>query len=414
MAGTLLRPRSQIEHRAKVGVRHLALAAAFCIALSWVPAPTLAAGGASSVPTALDASLGAALAAGADDTPFIPRGAGGAGARASSAGERAAPLASPAPSLAAAAPGGPSGAPNVATAPAPTPWPWPSPLPTAPPAAQFRVTNFTLVRLAPGSRPYDADAAPKVDGVPKYHDANGVPMAMIGGRLVYKPAGLAQHAINALTGYRRTHDARYLTMAVEAAKAFVRIGRMSGGGLYIPYLFDFPMHSVQAYTIHSAWYSAMAQGQALSLFTRLYQVTGDAAYLATARQLFVSLRFLRQRVSPWVAWVDTSGYLWLEEYAQDQPEHTLNGFIFAMFGLYDYWLVTGDPTVLQELRGALTTLKANVMRYRNPGGPIDYCLKHGKPQLKYHHVVIAQLRLLATMTRDSYFTKVADLFAHDA
>jgi hypothetical protein len=126
------------------------------------------------------------------------------------------------------------------------------------------------------------------------------------------------------------------------------------------------------------------------------------------------MRHIGRGTTPWVAYVDGSRYLWLEEYAQRSPEHTLNGFLFASFGLYDYWLVTGDPTVLQEYRGAMTTLKANVMRYRNPGGPIDYCLKHGKPQSKYHEIVIWQLKFTTVITGDPYFASVARVFAKDA
>lgn len=295
-----------------------------------------------------------------------------------------------------------------------TPWPWPSPLPTQPPAAGFRVTSFSVVRLAVGSRPYDANSPPPVAYHPTYHDANRVPMRLIDGHLVYKPAGLGQYAINALNGYRATGDPRYLAMAENVARVFFKIGRTSGGGLYIPYLFDFAMHRNPYDVIRKPWYSAMAQGLGLSLFTRLYQATGKLGYLVGARALFLSLRHIGRGTDPWVTYIDGSRYLWLEEYAQPYPEHTLNGFNFAAFGLYDYWLLTGDPTVLQEFRGAMTTLKANVMRYRNPGGPIDYCIKHGKPQIKYHEIVIAQLRFLSVITRDAYFSYAARVFASDA
>jgi D-glucuronyl C5-epimerase C-terminus len=271
-----------------------------------------------------------------------------------------------------------------------------------------------VVRLPVGSRPYDKNTPPHLDFVAPYHDANGVPMAPVGGHLVYKPAGLGQWAVSALNGYRKTGDPRYLAMARGVGRVFVRIGRLSGGGLYIPYLFDFAMHRNAADIIHKPWYSAMAQGLALSLFTRLYQATRNPNDLAVARKLFLSMRHIGRGTTPWVTYVDGSRYLWLEEYAQHYPEHTLNGFMFASFGLYDYWLLTGDPTVLQEYRGAMTTLKANVMRYRNPGGPIDYCLKHGKPQLKYHEVVIWQLKFASVITGDPYFAYVARVFARDA
>jgi hypothetical protein len=87
--------------------------------------------------------------------------------------------------------------------------------------------------------------------------------------------------------------------------------------------------------------------------------------------------------------------------------------MFAIFGLYDYWRVTADAEVLRFLRGTLTTLKAFILKYRNPGGPADYCLKHGKAQPKYHGVVTWQLRSVALISGDAYFRRVANLFARD-
>jgi hypothetical protein len=54
------------------------------------------------------------------------------------------------------------------------------------------------------------------------------------------------------------------------------------------------------------------------------------------------------------------------------------------------------------------------MLARNPGGPMDYCLKHGRPQVKYHHVVLAQLQSLMRMTRDPFFARAYRIFARDA
>ena len=293
------------------------------------------------------------------------------------------------------------------------------PATAAPPPAlaaspPFRVESIGVIRLASGQGPLDGSPATSPHYTPPLHDSDGVPVAIIGGRTVYKPAALGQLAIRFVNGFTRTGDPAYLVLPEAIGRALARMGHWSQGALYLPYEFDFAMHGNRSDVIRGPWYSAMAQGLALALFTKLYRATGNPAHLATAAALYRSLRHIGRGTSPWVAYVASGRYLWLEEYAQHDPEHTINGAIFGAFGLYEYWSATGDPGALQELRGILTTLKHKLMLARNPGGPMDYCLKHGRPQVKYHHVVLAQLQSLMRMTRDPFFARAYRIFARDA
>lgn len=270
------------------------------------------------------------------------------------------------------------------------------------------------MKLEQGQGPLDGSVAVGPHPSFEVHDAAGLPMDIVAGRKVYKPAALGQLAIRFMNGYwasGRNDD--YLELPQKVAALFHRIGKHSGGGLYIPYQFDFAMHRNPADVIKAPWYSAMAQGLALSLYARLYAATGDPADLATAKELFVSLRHIGRGTAPWVSWVDASRDLWLEEYAQAYPEHTINGFFFAAFGIYDYWRETADPAALQTFKAAITTMRHHVLDARNPGGPMDYCLKHGKAQIKYHWIVVDQLRMVVRITHDAFFARAASLFASD-
>jgi len=159
----------------------------------------------------------------------------------------------------------------------------------------------------------------------------------------------------------------------------------------------------------------MAQGIALSLASRLYRDTGQTPYLAAADLLFGSFRHLGRGPGPWVTYVDAGGYLWLEEYpeAGARPDHTANGFNYAVFGLYDYWAVTRDPAALRILRASLTTMRHYVEQYRIPGSFSRYCLSHGDPQPKYHRIVTGQLAYLYRMSGDEWFLTMSRLFAED-
>jgi len=87
--------------------------------------------------------------------------------------------------------------------------------------------------------------------------------------------------------------------------------------------------------------------------------------------------------------------------------------MFAVYGLYEYWQLTRDRTARHLLEGALTTLKANVLRYRVPGGISYYCLRHRQQYEHYHFVHIKQLEMIALMSGDHYFADVANLLRAD-
>ena len=128
--------------------------------------------------------------------------------------------------------------------------------------------------------------------------------------------------------------------------------------------------------MNAPWFSGMAQGLVLSLEVRLFELTGDPAALTRAGEVFASFEIAGPRGGPWVTWVDRDRYLWIEEYPSAHPDRALNGFIFGVFGVYDYWRVTRDPDAERILLATVTTLRHYVTKYRRPGVPSYYCLAH--------------------------------------
>jgi hypothetical protein len=51
--------------------------------------------------------------------------------------------------------------------------------------------------------------------------------------------------------------------------------------------------------------------------------------------------------------------------------------------------------------------------FRVPGSYSKYCLRHGKPQAKYHIIVTWQLKFLYRMSGDSYFLSMSKLYYTD-
>ncbi len=238
-------------------------------------------------------------------------------------------------------------------------------------------------------------------------DSDGIAYKVIDGRRVYSPGNLAESGIRYVDGYVRTGDPAYLDRAVVRAKKLISLSRLSGGARYFPYKYDYARERLKA-----PWYSAYSQGFALSLFVRLYRVTGLQIWAERARETAMSFRRLGRVTRPWVAYV-VNRRLWLEEYPSATPTHVLNGFNFALFGLYDYERLTRDRTARDLLRGALRTIRSYGTTYRRPGGISYYDLVHRTRHAHYHEIHTWQLRALADISGDSWYRSLAAAYWRD-
>lgn len=84
-------------------------------------------------------------------------------------------------------------------------------------------------------------------------------------------------------------------------------------------------------TLTAPWYSGMAQGQALSLVSRLWSVTGDTRWRDAATSIVATYRADGPGDGPWFAHV-IAGDLWFEEYPDARgtvaPTQVVNGHVY--------------------------------------------------------------------------------------
>ena len=113
--------------------------------------------------------------------------------------------------------------------------------------------------------------------------------------------------------------------------------------------------------LKAPWYSALAQGQGISLLARAYSETRNGTYSNVARKAFEP--FLKTLDEGGVSYVDGNGNTWFEEYIVSPPTHILNGFIWASWGVYDYFLATGEPIAETLFHKGVHTLAANLGDY---------------------------------------------------
>ncbi|MER5584129.1 D-glucuronyl C5-epimerase family protein [Streptomyces asoensis] len=238
------------------------------------------------------------------------------------------------------------------------------------------------------------------------------------------PVGQAQFGLGCLASHRtETEPARRaLFLARAQAQADRLIGRRLevGSAWWFPYGFDFT-HAVHSGVSYKApWYSGMAQGEILSLFTQLSEIealTADerAAYRDAAGHALASLQ-TDEYGYPWAVNVDSAGYLWLQEYPGAEPgsgDYTYNGMVYAMFGLYDYARATGSAEAADLYDACATTIARYWPLLRNPKWCSFYCQTHRIAAYTYHQHHVELMRQLNWQTGSPDFADRADRLVDD-
>jgi hypothetical protein len=201
---------------------------------------------------------------------------------------------------------------------------------------------------------------------------------------------------------------RQLRHAVKAADYLVRTQRPRSGRWL--YRFDF-RYAGETVVMRSPWYSALAQGQALSLLRRVYAATGKRRYLRAAKR---GLRPFRAAVARGGLVRHRAGGVVYEEYPyKRRPLFVLNGFMQSLVGLYDVSDVLPEARPLFN-RG-MRTLPRIVREYRLPGGRSTYDLTHltlGLPAYpvsdSYQAAHVGLLRLLGRIRPNATLRRVRD------
>jgi heparosan-N-sulfate-glucuronate 5-epimerase len=250
---------------------------------------------------------------------------------------------------------------------------------------------FTEKALYPG--PYDSQGIPMLN----YHGAIG---------LQYNPIAIAQYGLGNHNLYRKTGDPRKRRLFLLMADWMAGNLERNHAKLWVwMHHFDWEYRQI----LKKPWYSALAQGQGISLLIRAYQETGDLHYLESAHRAFAS--FKAGISDGGVTHIDESGRVWFEEYIVWPPTHILNGFIWASWGVYDYALATNDSTARNLFDQAVLTLSSTLASFDTGFWSLYERSSTLLPMLAskfYHSLHIVQLRVMFQLTGNPQFNHFAD------
>jgi heparosan-N-sulfate-glucuronate 5-epimerase len=243
---------------------------------------------------------------------------------------------------------------------------------------------------------------------PGHHDSAGIPMLDYHGQigLQYNPIAIAQWGLGNYNLFCQTQsDQRKKKFLAASDWLCAHLEPNSHGTWVWNHHFDWEYRS----PLKAPWYSALAQGQGISLLVRAYSHTGASAYLEAAERVFIS--FLKSTREGGVTFTDARGNLWFEEYIVSPPTHILNGFIWAAWGVYDYFLATHSSAARDLFAQAVLTLRANLDCY-----DLGFWSSYEQsgtllPMLAspfYHRLHVVQLRVMYRLTGDEVFARFAD------
>lgn len=254
-------------------------------------------------------------------------------------------------------------------------------------------------------RKYPVDMSAKAEYAGEF-DAEGIPLVEMDGHLSYLPVTISQYALGNYDEYinkkQPVNWERFLRSADWLVTNLV-VFKTAGWG----WVND---HDKGIYNLKKPWLSALSQGQALSVLARAYQETQKAEYLEAGKKALEA--FFRPAAEGGIL-AQWNGLDYYEEYPSETPSFVLNGFIFSLWGLWDFYLVSQSAEAKERYETGLLTLKECLAKYnisslywsRYDLYPFDVA---DIASIFYHKLHIQQLKAMALLTRDSRFTHQAE------
>ena len=226
-------------------------------------------------------------------------------------------------------------------------------------------------------------------------DDNGIAVNIISNnKKVYFPISIFQYALGLWDLYLLTNKNEYLNNFLKQCE-WIRDHQLENGSWNC-----FGPIGYKVYTV-----SSMGQGEAISVLLRAYQNTHEKKWLDSAKK---ALEFMVIPVHQGgTLFKEGDDYVFEEYPGNDEKRSVLNGWIFSLFGIYDYLKLIKSTKYADIYLKSLETLKRHLSDYDS--GFWSYYDKNGRiASPAYHNLHIALLKTLSDITNEKLFHKVAD------
>lgn len=236
---------------------------------------------------------------------------------------------------------------------------------------------------------------------PGNHDDKDIPLVNINGEDRYIPVTIAQYALGNYDRFIDTNDEKYIKVVKKCADWFVdniiELTLENKGYIH--------EHDQEIYKIKAPWFSALAQAQAISVLSRYYSYSNDTKYLSTAKEILKSFEI---NVKDKGIFTLLNNDYFYEEYPSEVSSYVLNGFIFALWGLLDLYIVSNDKKAKELYDKGVITLEKNIHLYNIKWlGWSRYDLYPFKisniTSIFYHKLHVEQLKAMYRLTNLDVF-----------
>ena len=166
------------------------------------------------------------------------------------------------------------------------------------------------------------------------------------GNIVYFPTTISQYALGSYDLFLMKKNQFFYDKFINSVNWLIK-NQYSQGGWNVNNLLR-------------CKYSAMTQGEGVSLITRAFLKSNDIKYLeASVKALELILKSINN--SGTARYITNK--LYFEEIAKIEPSLILNGWIFTIFGLFDIIKLTKDKKYINMLNVTLKTLENELDNY---------------------------------------------------
>jgi len=232
-------------------------------------------------------------------------------------------------------------------------------------------------------------------------DNKGVPYIKYGkisGKHIGKqrnPFGVGQYAVKYYEKFKKTNNDKQKIHLLNCANWILENGVKNDDSVFLEYNFPWPQ-----YNLKKPWRSGMAQGQALKALGKAFEVSKENKYLNFAKLLLNA--FYVEVKDGGITYKSSEGW-WYEEFASKNGpiSKVLNGMLFALLGIYDYYEITKDKKAKFLFEKGRAALIKELPKFDNKGFS-DYDLL-GNLSRHYHQVHIDLLDKIYSITKDEIF-----------
>ena len=212
-------------------------------------------------------------------------------------------------------------------------------------------------------------------------DENGIPInTTITGIKAYFPISIFQYALGLYDLYLMKKDIKYLDEFIKIANWAKNNQESSGMWKCMEKLND-SKHKTQ---------SSMCQSEGTSVLLRAYIETKNEEFYNKAT---LAIDYMIKDIESGGTCYYENNYPIFQEYVSKENLSVLNGWIFSIFGLYDYTLINNDEKYKQILNKTVECIAENLNRYDRKFWS-NYDLKGTIASPAYHDLHIKQLLLL--------------------